>query len=106
MGYNSDLQEETLSGRGTTHCTSGIVLQTRRQETGLSQSSTNARNTKSDGAVNNCRRSIKPEPNAVIPYQSVPRKGDQLEKLVVDQDLLTASSSENAVARKMILLGS
>ncbi len=101
---NSDLQEETLSGHGTTHCTSGIVIQQTVDTCSIGPRATpaslvditNIQNSSNNN--NRRRRSITEKPNIVMGYPTMPRTGP--ESLTIDVDQMTATTPENTAAQK------
>ncbi|KAJ8049553.1 hypothetical protein HOLleu_02339 [Holothuria leucospilota] len=91
---NNDFGEETLSGRGTTHNTNGIIIQN-SDTTGNNNSSTEQPNTK-----RNCQRSMKPPLSNLATYQGGKKVGPspcaaQLSLEMIDLPVLQRSMRQD-----------
>ena len=62
---NTDINEETLSGHGTTHCTNGIIIQRAVQPSGAAVFGPRAQTT---STVGKRKRSYNPRPSRILPY--------------------------------------
>ena len=62
---NTDINEETLSGHGTTHCTNGIIIQRAARPSGAAASGPRAQATSTRGKR---KRSFTPRPSRILPY--------------------------------------
>ena len=98
---NSDLQEETLSGRGTTHCTSGIVIQQKVDTCSIGPSASPSKTdvNEDQGTKNSSRRprTVPEKQVTIMSYPTVPRKGP--DSFTLDTDQLTALIPENTAAQ-------
>ncbi|XP_078353866.1 uncharacterized protein LOC144638547 [Oculina patagonica] len=93
---NNDLQEETLSGKGTTHCTNGIVVQRKPLSCALPPDISNNQNRSKN-------RSITCISTDVLPYHSGPRLGPGT--LEIDVNSIKQASPEVAVYARVIDFG-
>ena len=62
---NTNINEETLSGHDTTHCTNGIIIQRAVHTSGATASGPRARTTSTRGKR---KRSFTPQPSRILPY--------------------------------------
>ena len=83
---NNDLLEETLSGRGTTHCTNGIVIQ--RQAQGPSDFNPD------DSRNYSRRRSVKSEKSPLLPYVADKRHNPKSLPLTQEQTTLYSGTGD------------
>ena len=85
---NNDINEETLSGHGTTHCTNGIVIQREVQS---------VQATPEANPTNVRLRSLEPQPSHVEHYMSGTRQGPSID-LLKDRHLLPPSRADSLTA--------
>lgn len=93
---NNDIMEETLSGKGTTHCTNGIIIQ---RETGASHPASSAYSQQRSQR----RRSLQVAPIPVLPYVSRGREGPAPNQLII-KDWLAYDAADYQGAVKMDFL--
>ena len=88
---NNDINEETLSGHGTTHCTNGLIIQ--REVQSVQQK---------PGAdePNERQRTLEPQSSQIEHYTSVKRQSRRL-NMLKDDNLLPPNSTENSSAARL-----
>lgn len=88
---NNDINEETLSGHGTTHCTNGIVIQREVQS---------VQEMPEANPINVRRSSLQPQPSHIEHYMSGKRQGPCL-NMLKDGHLLPPNNTESSSAARI-----
>ena len=88
---NNDINEETLSGHGTTHCTNGIVIQREVQSVQVMPDA---------NPINVRRRSLAPQPSNVEYYTAGKRQSPSL-KMMKDSQLIPPDNTPSSSAARL-----